>query len=259
MEGILKGIYKFKSSDGGKEQEESGRSCSAGGTIRTGSSQGPADPQREVRHRLRCLERHRATTSSAATRWPPPAGTASIRTETPKKVAWKRPRRGLKGPFIAASDNVRAVPSTRFASGSPAITSSRKGPTASVGATHGPLCGGTSRSTRNAPPTRRSKPLSRQGAFDRAKLPQALKDLGINPIRHAAADRLVGPLSPEKRERSADHVIGRRFFVSGRADGKPRLISSAEFERLAPRLVARICIATPRALVRASRRAWRAE
>jgi len=181
MEGILKGIYKFKSSDGGKEQKVRPQLFGSG-TILNGVLKAQlilsekygigSDVWSVTSYNELCRD------AMAASRW-----NRLHPTETPKKGYLEAALAEAKGPFIAASDNVRAVPDQvrQWIPGDYVVLGTDgfgRSDTRPALRRHFEIdaeC--TAYATLEA--------LSRQGVFDRAKLPQALKDLGINPDKVA--------------------------------------------------------------------------
>jgi pyruvate dehydrogenase E1 component len=180
-EGILKGIYKLRSTD--STQGQSIRPQLFGsGTILNGvvKAQGILKDKYGVGCDVWSVTSYNELSrdAMAASRW-----NRMHPTETAKKGYLEAILQDRKGPFIAASDNVRGVPDQ--------IRQWIPGDFVVLGTD------GFGRSD-TRPALRRHfeidaectvyatlESLSRQGAFDRAKLPEVLKDLGIDPDKVA--------------------------------------------------------------------------
>ncbi len=131
------------------------------GTILNGVLKAQQILKEKYGDRGRRLERHELQRASARRHGSLPLEPASPDRTAEEGLPRSRSLADAKGPFIAASDNVRAGSGP-----GPAVDAWRptslSEPTASAAAIRVRLSGGTSRSMPSAPPTRRSKRLSRQ-------------------------------------------------------------------------------------------------
>lgn len=176
-EGILKGMYKFKSTESGANQTERPQLFGSG-TILNGVLK--AQQILKEKYDIGCdvwsvtsySELCRA--SMEASRW-----NLLHPTETPRKSHLMSVLEGVKGPFIAASDNVRLVPDQirQWVPGTYTVLGTDgfgRSDTRPVLRRHFEIdseC--TVYATLEA--------LSQSGSFDRSKLPAVLNELGIDP------------------------------------------------------------------------------
>ncbi|HWL09070.1 MAG TPA: pyruvate dehydrogenase (acetyl-transferring), homodimeric type [Planctomicrobium sp.] len=175
--GILKGMYKLNSTDDGKGQKERPQLFGSGTILNSVLKaqkllKEKYDIGTDVWSVTSYSELCRA--SMDASRW-----NLLHPTETPRKSYLMEVLEGVKGPFIASSDNVRLVPDQirQWIPGSYTVLGTDgfgRSDTRPVLRRHFEIdaeC--TTYATLEA--------LSQSGGFDRAKLPEVLKDLGIDP------------------------------------------------------------------------------
>ena len=176
-EGIVRGMYKL-------DQRMSRRRSAARATVRqrrdpARGAAGAGDSGRAVRRVERRLERDQL--QGAAPRRPrlrPLEPAAPDRDAAAARIS-SRCSRDAKGPFVAASDYMRAVPSRSipwvpgglFVLGTDGFGRSEARPAAAA----------VLRGRRRVHHRRRPDPPGRTATFDRAKIAAAIRDLGIDP------------------------------------------------------------------------------
>ena len=106
-EGIVKGMYKFRSRD--VEDATSSRAVVRQRRDPELRACRPRVAGREIQHRQRRLERHQLHATASRCRRSASAGTCCIRPRQPRKSYLEATLEGVEGPFISASDYVRAL------------------------------------------------------------------------------------------------------------------------------------------------------